>query len=297
MDTIIKYNIINSTMTRPIRQLSMDLFPELLKEIPNPPKQLFLRGDLPSKDTKLLCVIGSRKHSEYGQAVCEKIICGLKGHNISIVSGLALGIDAIAHRSALSAGLHTVAVPGSGLDDRVLYPKTNQPLAHMIMESGGALLSEFDPEFRAMPRSFVERNRIMAGMSHATLVIEAANKSGTLMTSRLALDYNRDILTIPGSIFNDTSYGPHMLIRLGATPVTNSDDVLEALNLQSGQNELPIVTKDEAKILWLLRDPLEKNSLINKMDMSIRDAETLIRTMSIKGLIDESLGKIHKKNI
>lgn len=284
-------------MTRPIRQLSMDSFPELLKEIPDPPKQLFVRGVLPNKDAKLLCVIGSRKYSPYGQASCEKIIAGLKGHNISIISGLALGIDAIAHRSALAAGLHTVAIPGSGLDDSVLYPKTNQPLAHMIMESGGALLSEFDPEFRAMPKSFIERNRIMAGMAHATLVIEATNKSGTLTTSRMALDYNRDILTIPGSIFHKTSYGPHMLMRLGATPVSKSGDVLEALHLGLGQTELPIATEKERKVLWLLRDPLEKNSLINKMDMSIRDAETLIRTMSVKGLIEEALGKIHKKDI
>lgn len=286
-----------STMTRPIRQLPMDSFPELLKEIPDPPKQLFVRGVLPNKDAKLLCVIGSRKYSKYGQEVCEKLIAGLKGHNISIVSGLALGIDAIAHRSALAAGLHTVAIPGSGLDDSVLYPKTNQPLAHMIMESNGALLSEFDPEFRAMPKSFIERNRIMAGMSHATLVIEATHMSGTLTTSRMALDYNRDILTVPGSIFHKSSYGPHMLMKLGATPVLKSGDILEALHLGLGQIELPIPTEKERRVLWLLREPLSKNGLLQKMDMSIKEAEALIRTMSIKGLIDESLGKIHKKEI
>ncbi len=281
-------------MTRAIRQLSENSFPELLKEIPDPPKQLFVRGELPSLTTKLLCVVGSRKYSAYGQYCCEKLLSGLKGHNISIVSGLALGIDAIAHRSALAAGLHTVAVPGSGLDDSVLYPKTNQPLAHMIMESGGALLSEFDPEFRAMPRSFAERNRIMAGMSHATLVVEATNKSGTLITSRLALDYNRDVLTIPGSIFHTTSYGPHMLIRLGATPITKSEDIIEALHLGTIQHELPIPTEKEKKVLWLLREPMSKEGLINQMDMSEREAKIMLHTMSIKGLIQERLGKMKR---
>lgn len=274
-------------MTRPIRQLSQRAFPPLLSEIPQPPKQLFIRGELPKDDTKILCVVGSRKYSKYGQIACESIIKGLKGHNISIISGLALGIDAIAHRSALAAGLHTVAIPGSGLDDSVLYPKTNRPLAHMILESGGGLLSEFDPEFRAMPKSFIERNRIMTGMSHATLVIEATNKSGTLTTSRMALDYNREVLTIPGSIFSKNSYGPHMLIQLGATVVTSSNDVLKALGLEVGQQSIPIISNKEKEIINLL--PTTKKEILS----TIENAEITLEAMAIKGLTKEELGKIY----
>ena len=146
-------------------------FPALLREIPDPPEQLFIRGTYPSEDYIFLCVVGSRKYTPYGKSACQSLLSGLRGYPIAIVSGLALGIDAIAHEAALTAGLPTVAVPGSGLQDSVLYPRTNFGLAQRILKAGGALLSEFPPEHEARPENFPQRNRIMAGLSHATLVI------------------------------------------------------------------------------------------------------------------------------
>lgn len=217
----------------PLAELDANNFPGALREIPDAPKKLFLRGALPPKGHKFLAVVGSRAHSPYGEDAVAHIIQGLEGHPISIVSGLALGIDALAHEAALSHHLHTIAVPGSGLNGDVLYPARNRPLAKRILESGGALLSEFDPSFRATKWSFPQRNRIMAGMADAVLLIEATRKSGTLITARLATDYNRDVLAVPGSIFSETSEGPNFFIKLGATPVVCGEDVLEALGLQN----------------------------------------------------------------
>jgi DNA processing protein len=208
----------------------------LLKEIPDPPETLYVRGTLPTSDTTYLSIVGSRNYTDYGARVIEDLLQGLRGHNICIVSGLALGIDARAHEAALKNNLHTIAVPGSGINDTVLYPKTNQDLAHRILESGGALLSEFEPTFRATKWSFPKRNRIMAGMSHAVLLIEAAEKSGTLITARMAVDYNRDVLVVPGNIFSKNSHGVHQFLKLGATPITSSEDIVDALSFDRNIN-------------------------------------------------------------
>ena len=153
-----------------IRDLLKKDFPKLLLEINDPPKSMRIVGKLPQTE-KYLCVVGSRKYSDYGRAVCEKLIEGLRGYSITIISGLALGIDGIAHRASLKAGLPTIAVPGSGLGAKVLYPSTNRGLALEIMESGGAMISEFVDDWKPRPESFPQRNRIMAGMSAVKLVI------------------------------------------------------------------------------------------------------------------------------
>ena len=142
--------------------LTKEQFPELLREITDPPKKLFIKGELPSEEMKFLCVVGSRKYSPYGKEVCRTLIEGLKGYDVVIVSGLALGIDAIAHEAALEVGLTTIAVPGSGLGDKVLHPSTNRNLAKRILDAGGALVSEFEEDFKATYYSFPQRNRIMA---------------------------------------------------------------------------------------------------------------------------------------
>jgi len=272
--------------------------PEMLREIPDAPGKLYLQGTLPNKESKLLCVVGSRKYTQYGKDVCEKLISGLRGYNITIVSGLALGIDGIAHIAALDAGLKTIAVPGSGLDESVLYPSTHKNLAKRILENGGALLSEFEPKFRATAYGFPQRNRIMAGLSHAVLVIEAEIKSGTLITSKYATDYNRDVLTVPGSIFSKNSDGPNMLIRLGATPIRDSKDILEALgfNIDEEPQNLELKYSDcsdeELLVIKILNEPLAKDDLIRKMKMPTSQANAVISIMEIKGLIKESLGEI-----
>ena len=220
-----------------LKQLSLAVFPPLLREIPDPPKQLYVRGELPSYEHAWLAVVGSRAVTPYGRQACEYLIEGLRGYPVVIVSGLAYGIDACAHKAALNAGLKTVAVPGSGLNWDVMYPKAHVNLAKEIIKAGGAHLSEFDPEQKAADYTFPQRNRIMAGMCKATLVIEAKERSGSLITARLTTEYNRELLVVPGSIFSDASRGTHQFLKLGATPVTEPADILRALGIESIENK------------------------------------------------------------
>ncbi len=268
-----------------------------LKEIPQPPKKLYTQGTLPLSDTKFLTVVGSRKFSSYGKMACEKLIGGLRGYNISIVSGLALGTDTIAHQSALEAGLHTIAVPGSGLNEKVLYPATNRQLAKKIIERGGLLISEFEPDFKATIWSFPQRNRIMAGLADAVLIIEAAEKSGTLITARMATDYNKDVLVVPGSIFSENSSGTNMLIRLGATPIRNSDDILDALDMEKTEKEetdLSELSEEEQKIIIALAEPLSKDELLRQNILPAEKTNATLTLLEIKGIIKEVGGKIYR---
>lgn len=291
-------------MSYEVRKLTTDEFPDELFEIPHPPKELWVAGTLPPENYFRLVVVGSRKYTNYGKEVCEKLVAGLAGYPICIISGLALGLDTLAHKAALKAGLPTIAIPGSGLNEKVLYPASNHGLAREILSNGGCLLSEFAPDFRATIWSFPQRNRIMAGIAHAVLVIEAEEKSGTLITSRLATDYNRDVFAVPGSIFSECSHGTHMLIRLGATPITSSEDILDALSIEIASNtssmlqsnaktRIPL-THDEQKIFDLIAEPIARDLLIYKSGMPITQITALLSVMEIKGLIREFMGEIHR---
>jgi len=293
-----------------IKKLKKEEFPKALLEIPQPPKELYIRGEMPARNAThsvaggpseeliYLAVVGSRKFTSYGKDACDKLIAGLKGLPVVIVSGLAMGIDSIAHKAALKNSLTTIAFPGSGLDDNVIHPSINQRLAKEILEAGGALISEFEPDFKATQWSFPMRNRLMAGISKAVLIIEAEEKSGTLITARMATDYNRDVLAVPGSINSPSSRGTNKLIRLGATPITCVDDLLEALgfaienNKDKQQKLFEDCSDDEKKILDLLFEPLSRDELIRQMEMPTGDANALLSIMEIKGLIKESLGEI-----
>ncbi len=283
-------------MDYPIRKLLREEFPPMLREIPQPPKDLFLRGCLPPSHFASLAVVGSRNYSNYGSDVVNHLIQGLKGYPVAIVSGLALGIDALAHAAALKAGLYTLSVPGSGLDNSVLYPRSNRMLAMRILESGGGLLSEYDPFFAATPWSFPQRNRIMAGLSSATLVIEASQKSGTLITARLAVDYNRELLVVPGNIFNENSQGPHQFLKLGATPVTSSEDILDVLGISHDKKieELNVAEGAEATILKVLTEATDRDSLIRALGLPVPDANVLLMNMELNGRIRESNGVFYK---
>ncbi|MFA5806703.1 MAG: DNA-processing protein DprA [Melioribacteraceae bacterium] len=283
-----------------IYKLKPEQFPKPLLEIPQPPKILYIRGKLPNPDMIYLTVVGSRKYTSYGRDICEKLIHGLKGYPIVIVSGLAMGIDSIAHKTALEVGLITISFPGSGLDNSVLYPRMNIKLAQEIIDKGGCLLSEFEPNAISQLYSFPQRNRLMAGISKAVLIIEAEEKSGTLITARLALDYNRDVLAVPGSAFSSNSNGTNWLIKQGATPVISSADVLEALGFeierpkQTDKEKYADCGKDEMKIIELLREPKERNDLIRELGMDIGSANALLSIMEIKDLIKEELGEIRR---
>lgn len=278
-----------------IKKLNSKNFPPLLREITDPPEHLYLRGTLPLENTKLLTVVGSRRMSRYGQDACEHLLAGLAGYPISIVSGLALGIDGVAHTSALKVGLHTIAVPGSGLANEVLYPRTHLTLAENILEAGGALLSEMEPDERAAPYTFPKRNRLMAGMSHAVLVIEAGLKSGTLITARLATEYNRELLAVPHSIFSEGGAGGHLFMTLGARPIRSADDILDSLNLKKEETVKNIeLNEEEAKVMGFLREPLPRDELIRALGIPTGSANILLAQMEIRGIIVESMGEIRK---
>lgn len=276
-----------------LKQLTYLEFPPLLSEIPDPPKQLYVRGELPPFDHAWLAVVGSRAATVYGRQVCDFLLEGLRGYPVVIVSGLAYGIDAYAHKAALNTGLPCVAVPGSGLNWDVMYPRANVNLAKEIIKAGGAHLSEFDPDQKAADYTFPQRNRIMAGMCKATLVIEAKERSGSLITARLATEYNRDLLVVPGSIFSEASKGTHQFLKLGATPVTEPADILRALgleNIESKPQERFDLSESEKRVLEIISSPLSRDELLNALGLPISEANILLSTMEIKGLIKEEFG-------
>ncbi|MDQ5883622.1 MAG: processing protein [Patescibacteria group bacterium] len=271
--------------------------PYRLREISDPPKKLYIQGSFPDEEMKFLTVVGSRKHSSYGKMVCEKLIEKLAGYPIVIVSGMALGIDSIAHESAIRAGLKTVAVPGSGLSPDVLYPKSNFRLSRKILESGGCLISEFEPNFKATNWSFIQRNRIGAGLCDAALLIEAEEKSGTLTTARLATDYNREVLVVPGNISSPTSKGTNELLRLGATPVLKSADILEALGLTPKEAKEIVIDlpEEEYLIFKALKEPKSKEELASLVEKSISEINILVSMLELRGLVKDIEGKIHRR--
>jgi DNA processing protein len=283
-----------------IKTLARDAFPPQLCEIPQVPTSLYIVGAPLDPNGLYLSVVGSRTNTRYGADACDKLISGLAGSGIVIVSGLALGIDSVAHRSALKAGLKTVAFPGSGLGEKALYPATNLGLAKEILAAGGSLVSEYEPHEKPRDWFFPERNRLIAGIARAVLVIEAADKSGTLITAALALDYNRELLSVPGPITSPTSLGTNLLIKQGAMPVTRSEDILELFGLKQDtlfaekENELKNLSVEEKEILGLLTEPLSRDELFETLGRPMSELNRLLSVMEIKGLIKEEYGEMRR---
>ncbi|HHG8775011.1 TPA: DNA-protecting protein DprA [Raoultella planticola] len=200
-------------------------YPPQLRAISDYPGALLVRGDLAVLSSPQLAVVGSRSHSWYGAHWGKQFSVTLAHHGITITSGLAIGIDGVAHRGALEANGKTVGVLGNGLGS--VYPRRHTALAQQIVESGGALLSEFPLAASPLPGNFPRRNRIISGLSMGVLVIEAALKSGSLVTVRCALDQGRDVFALPGPVGNPGSEGPHWLMKQGAIPVTSAEDIVE----------------------------------------------------------------------
>jgi DNA processing protein len=259
----------------------------LLNEIPEPPKELWFEGNLPPSNLHLLAVVGSRSYSSYGASVVEHLIGGLKGFPVGIVSGLAIGIDTLAHEAALKHGLYTLSVPGSGLAKEALYPARNRSLKDKIIASGGGLISELPPDTKAATWTFPRRNRIMAGLTSATLLIEAGAKSGTLITARLAVDYNRELLAVPGSIFSPNTLGTHQFLKLGATLVTDAKDILDIFHLEenTATTTLPLLNEKEQQVINLLKEEIDKDSLIRLLDLPVQEANTLLMSLEMEGYI------------
>ena len=230
-------------------------FPEQLKTIPSPPRQLFVLGDLSKAIEKgSVALVGSRKVSAYGRSITEQIVRELARYKICIVSGLALGVDSVAHREALASKAPTVAVMPCGLDE--IYPKSHHQLAKQILASGGALVSEYPEGTPPLKQHFIARNRLVSGLAQAVVVTEAAEKSGTLHTANFALDQGRAVLAVPGNITSDLSRGTNRLIKTGAEPVTEPKDVIFALGINAKEVESQLFgdTDEETLLLALLKE-------------------------------------------
>ncbi len=208
-----------------------DDFPELLREIPWPPFGIYVKGDLPAKSATGVAIVGTRRATPQGKKFAGRLARDLAARGVTIVSGLALGIDAAAHAAAVGVGGKTVAVLGNGLDRT--YPREHERLAKEILEANGAIVSEYPPHTPSLPYRFLERNRIVSGLSRGTIVVEAPESSGALATARFALEQNREIFVVPGPVEHPSYVGSHELIKAGATLITNAGDVSTALNLEA----------------------------------------------------------------
>lgn len=282
-----------------IRELGREEWPSQLLEIPQPPKRLWAQGALPAEGTKLLAVVGSRAMTRYGQEACEKLIMGLAGYPVSIVSGLALGVDTCAHKAAIAAGLHTLAIPGSGLGEKVLYPRSNRAFAKEILEAGGGLLSEYPPETASRVHFFPERNRLMVGIADAVLVIEAGPKSGTLITARLASEYNRELLCVPHRIGDPHAFGPHLFIRLGATLVSDPLHILEALKIPpregASSGKAPSDLEEVELVVWnMLEEPKARDEILRAGSAGAGEVLTALVALELRGLVREEFGAWHR---
>lgn len=266
-------------------------YPKLLKEITDPPHTLFMRGSMPTDDLPALAVVGTRKFTNYGKQACEEIVRPLAEQGMVIVSGMALGIDGIAHEAALGGGGKTIAVLGTGVNRKNIYPAAHYGLSEKILKNNGALITEYPPGFEPTNYSFPARNRIIAGLSLGTLIVEAAEESGALITARCALDYNREVFAIPHPINLPTGVGPNNLIKMGAKAVTSPSDITEALSLKNlrmivdNRKTLPS-TPTEAKILATLsREPKHVDSIIKQTGLDSPAVNSTLTLMEMKGKV------------
>ncbi|MDP3957140.1 MAG: DNA-processing protein DprA [bacterium] len=276
-------------------------YPRLLKEIPDAPMILFTRGNYAWADKPLISIVGTRKFTSYGEQAAERLATDLAHAGYVVVSGLAFGIDSIAHKAALEAGCETLAILGSGVDEASVSPQSHLPLARAVVNSG-ALISEYAPGTKATEGTFPARDRIIAGMTLGTVVIEAPEKSGALITARLALDYNREVFAVPGSIFSPSSLGTHRLIKAGAKIVTSVQDILEELPQTRASRNTKGETisaaphnlsKDEEKVFKLLsHEPLHVDKIIKGARLETSSANSILTLLEIKGLI-KNVGGMH----
>ena len=266
-----------------------DDYPAQLKEIYDLPPLIYVKGNLTPDDERSVAVVGTRNPSHYGRQVAEQLVYDIASAGVTIVSGLARGVDGIAHRIALDAGQRTIAVLGSGVD--IIYPREHTSLSERIAENG-ALISELTLGTRPDARNFPRRNRIMSGMTLGTLVIEAGARSGALITARQALEENREVFAVPGSIFSPNSEGTNRLIRESAAKlVTACEDVLEELNLSAVAQQIEMAAlfpedENEAELLrYITFDPIHVDDVCRSSGRSAPDVSSTLAMMELKGLV------------
>lgn len=263
-------------------------FPPRLREIANPPLLLYGRGKLRQVEPAI-AIVGTRRPTHYGLEACEIISHELASFGAFIVSGLAMGIDARAHEAALDAKGYTAAVLGSGINPGSIFPMDHVGLARRIVESGGVVLSEYAPGTPAVKEHFPARNRIIAGLSQGVLVVEAREKSGALITARFALEQNREVFALPGSIFSPTSKGPHKLIQEGAKLIERAADILEELGIEYTKEKerktQESLTPEEKIIFSALEGQTGIDAIKEKTGLAVPAILASLSLLELKGLI------------
>ena len=265
-------------------------YPARLKEIYDYPPLLYIRGSILAEDEWCLAVVGTRRPTVYGRQVTEEIVTELARSKITIVSGLAKGIDSVAHQSALEAGGRSIAIMGGGLDS--IYPAENTNLARSITKNG-ALLSEYHPGIKPRPENFPRRNRIMSGLSLGVLVVEAGKTSGALITAHLALEQNREVFAIPGSILSPASRGTNQLIKEGAKLVYDFTDILEELNLTAVAEQLEmkeIIPSSDTEALLLKKlgaEPIHIDEVCRASGLPASVVSSTLAMMELKGMVKQ----------
>ncbi|MEK7443161.1 MAG: DNA-processing protein DprA [Chloroflexota bacterium] len=269
-----------------------DDYPKRLREIDNAPPVLYVRGNLVEKDDWAVAIVGTRRATSYGKEVTRELATALAASGVTIVSGLARGIDAAAHVAALEAGGRTLAVLGSGLD--IIYPAEHQTLAEKIIDHG-ALISDYPLGTPPDANNFPPRNRIISGLSLGAVIVEAGEESGALITADFAVEQGREVFAVPGSVFNRNSLGPNRLIQNGAKLITSAEDVLEELNLRMASHHaeareqlslLDSADDAERKILsQLSAEPLHADELSVAMSLPIATISSMLAMMELKGMV------------
>ncbi|WP_051920831.1 DNA-processing protein DprA [Thermodesulfobacterium hydrogeniphilum] len=273
-------------------------YPEILKPLPYAPVFLYVKGTF-NLEKPVIAIIGSRKPTNYGKEVAYKFSKSLAEKGIGIISGLARGIDSIAHRACLEADGYTIAVLGSGID--VIYPAENKDLYEKIIKNNGAIISEFPFGTKPRKENFPMRNRIISGLSHGVLVVEAGKRSGTLITAKWALNQGKEVLAVPGNVFSSQSEGTHYLLKQGAVLVSSPEDIIEYLDLEIDQTEkdsekeIIEVSQEEKEILGLLSSyPQHIEEIFAKLNKPAFEILSILTDLELKGLIETLPGKYVK---
>ncbi|MDO8463149.1 MAG: DNA-processing protein DprA [bacterium] len=265
-------------------------YPALLKTIPDPPLVLFVRGAADALVTQQIAFVGTRRATDYGLAATRLLVGPLARSGLTITSGLALGIDGAAHRAALEVGGRTLAVLGTGIDDAAIYPRHHRGLARDILDAGGVLVSEYVPGTAGLKMHFPARNRIVAGLSMGTVVVECPRDSGALITARFALDFGREVFAVPGPITAEESRGPLAMLKSGATPITRAEDIVEALHLDQlfhpAARPAPHLTGLSARIVDALsHEPIHVDDLHAVVNAPAHELASCLTTLELDGVV------------
>ncbi|MGB9598511.1 MAG: DNA-processing protein DprA [Minisyncoccales bacterium] len=281
-----------------IKEISIneENYPTLLKKIKNPPKKLYYLGEI-KKEEDCFALVGTRRPTPYGKEATLKIAKKLALSGLTLVSGFAPGIDTIVHQVALELKKRTIAILGTGLDQKVIYPRSNLYLIEKILENKGCLISEFPPQTKGSKFTFPKRNRLISGISLGLLVLEAKEKSGALITAQFAFEQKKKVFAVPGSIFSENSKGCHLLIQKGAFLVENGNEILEKLNLKINSLSENFSFTEKEKLIWdsLKNGEKDLEEIVKETKLSAPLVLSLISKLESEGKIKNLGGNIFSR--